>query len=150
MNLSVKIDGLDRLRSSSQNVRDSVERELKAALKSSGERVRGEAIKSILEGNKSGVLYRRGSVTHKASAAGEAPANDTGRLASSIISIQNESEALVIAGRGSVKYARFLEFGTERMAERPFMIPALEKSKKWIIERLNKAVRDGAIKASKK
>jgi HK97 gp10 family phage protein len=150
MNLSVQIEGLDRIGNATQAVRDSVAREIQVALKASGERVRGEAIKSILEGNKSGKIYRRGSVTHKASAPGEAPANDTGRLASSIISIQNKDESLVIAGRGQVKYAAFLEFGTERMAERPFMLPALEKSRNWIKERLNKAVRDGAVKAGKK
>lgn len=150
MQLDVKIEGTDKLNRATQEMREAVARELQIALRAGGERVRDEAISSITEGNKSGRIYKRGNVTHRASAAGEAPANDTGRLAGSIQAIQKDNEALVIAGRGAVKYARFLEFGTERMAERPFMVPALEKNRAWIIERLQKAVRNAAIKAVKK
>lgn len=149
MNLTVKIDGLDQLSRSSRMVRQSVEREMQIGLKLSSEKVRESAIESILSGNKSGRTYVRGSVTHRASAKGEAPANDTGRLASSIITIQNSLEALVIAGRGMVRYASFLEFGTTKMGERPFMMPALEKNRTWIIDRLKRAVRIGIERGAK-
>ncbi len=150
MELTVKVEGLDKIDKASRAVQESIANQLKIALKASGEKVRGEAIQSILAGNKSGKVYKRGNKEHRASAPGESPANDTGRLAGSIISIQNNNEALVIAGRGSVKYASMLEFGTEKMEERPFMNPALEKNRNWIIERLNKAVRDGVVKVLKK
>jgi hypothetical protein len=42
-----------------------------------------------------------------------------------------------------------LEFGTRNMAARPFMFPALEKSKDWIRERLQQAVRRAAAKSVK-
>lgn len=146
MEIAVKIEGLDKLSANLTQVRASIEKELTGAIRSAAEKVRGEAIQSILEGSKSGRVYKRGNVTHRASAPGEAPASDTGRLASSIQVIQTGLESLVIAGRGQVKYARFLEFGTSKMAERPFMIPALEKSRAWITTRLQKAVKDGVKK----
>lgn len=149
MNLTVKIDGLEALSRASRMVRQSVDREMQIGLKLSSEKVRESAIESILSGNKSGRTYVRGSVTHRASAKGEAPANDTGRLAGSIITIQNSLEALVIAGRGMVRYASFLEFGTAKMGERPFMMPALEKNRTWIIDRLKRAVRIGIERGAK-
>ena len=46
-------------------------------------------------------------------------------------------------------YGRPLEFGTRKMAARPFLFPAFERSKAWIRERLTKAVIDGVLKATK-
>jgi HK97 gp10 family phage protein len=150
MNLEVKIEGLDNIHKATQAMRDLAAKEVRLALAASGERVRGEAIKSILEGGKSGRVYKRGNIIHKASAQGEAPANDTGRLAGSISTYPNGTEQTVVAGRGLAKYARLLEFGTSKMGERPFLQPALEKSKAWIIKRLNDAVVRAAMKSVKK
>jgi len=150
MQLTVKIEGLDQIGNATKEVRAIVAKEIQGALKVSGERVRGEALKSILQGGKTGRIYNRGNVAHTASAPGEAPANDTGRLASSIVSIQDKDQVLIIAGTGSVKYATMLEFGTTNIKPRPFMLPALEKSRQWIIDRLNRAVVDGAAKSVKR
>lgn len=149
MNIKVQVDGLDRVAGASRKVRESVARELLGALKLSGERVRGEAIKSILAGGKTGTVYKRGNVLHQASAPGEAPAQDTGRLASSITTSVDGTSVIVTAGNGTVKYARMLEFGTSRIAARPFMMPAYRRSKAWIKERLNRAVSDGIRNGSK-
>lgn len=149
MNLTVKVEGLDRLNKMTAAVQSEIKKELTIALKASGEKVRGEAIQSILAGNKSGKKYKRGAKIHTASAAGEAPANDSGRLAGSIHTIVSGDEALIIAGRGQVRYAKMLEYGTSKMAERPFMYPAVEKSKNWIIKRLNDAVIRAARKVKK-
>ena len=112
---------------------------LKRAVGSSAMVVRGEAVSSILSGNKSGRAYRRGGKTHIASAAGQAPANDSGTLASSIsIDVDVERNAVVgkitaYADDGSGgNYGKHLEFGTQKMAARPFMQPALRKSKRKI------------------
>lgn len=63
---------------------------------------------------------------HFASAPGEPPASDTGRLLSSIhhkILVENT----VFARIGSdVQYAIYLELGTRHMAPRPFLRPALD------------------------
>ncbi|WP_337187593.1 HK97-gp10 family putative phage morphogenesis protein [Phenylobacterium sp.] len=148
MEFSVKIEGLEKLDMAARHVQQNVQAELKKALYVSAQKVDAEAKKSIVSGQKSGRIYRRRSVLHQASAPGQAPASDTGRLVNSITSGLNPGklESFVVAGRGLVKYARMLEHGTIKMAARPFMFPALEKSKAWIAERLQRAVRAAIAK----
>jgi HK97 gp10 family phage protein len=47
----------------------------------------------------------------------------------------------VKSGTGVVDYAKHLEYGTDKMEARPFMKPALEKSRKYINERMEKAIK---------
>lgn len=106
--------------------------------------VRNTAVESILRGNKSGVtrtLYnpRR---THTASAQGEAPANDTGFLASQITTNVKTRGNGVVVGQiiSSAPYSKALEFGTTNMMPRPYMQPALEKNKRKIRRLFKKGV----------
>lgn len=66
-----------------------------------------------------GRVYQRGSVTHQASAPGDVPAIDTGRLIGSI-NIARIGPMRVRVGT-NVKYAYSLEFGTRRVAARPWV-----------------------------
>jgi hypothetical protein len=68
-----------------------------------------------------GQTYTRGSVSHTASAPGEFPAIDTGTLMNDIH--VEPRGALSRAIVTSVDYAPHLEFGTSKMAARPFMGP---------------------------
>lgn len=71
---------------------------------------------------------RRGGrrVPHQASAPGQPPATDTGRLLASIHHILEGEGQHTVAHVGSdVNYALFLELGTRYMAARPFLRPAL-------------------------
>lgn len=144
MEFSVKIEGLDRIERSTDAIKARAKNEIEKALYASAKRVEGDAKRSILSGEKTGRIYRRGSIVHRASAPGEAPASDTGRLVNSINSYLNRAagglEAFIVAGRGTVRYARMLEFGTIKMAARPFMFPALEKNKAWISDRIQQAM----------
>lgn len=152
MEFSVQVEGLDKIAKATREVQENIERELNIALFASAKHVEGQAKRSILSGEKSGRVYKRRSVTHKASAPGEAPASDTGRLVNSINSYldKNQKSSFVTAGRGTVRYAALLEFGTRLMAARPFMFPALESSRDWIRERLAAAVRKAAAKSVRK
>jgi HK97 gp10 family phage protein len=143
MNFEVRIEGLDKLATGSKKVQEAILSELNIALFASAKHVEAEAKKSILSGDKTGRVYKRRTVIHQASAPGEAPASDTGRLVNSLNSELNTSalEATVTAGKGAVKYATMLELGTRYIAARPFMFPALEKSKAWIVDRIAAAVR---------
>jgi HK97 gp10 family phage protein len=144
MDFSVKIEGLDKITGASAEIRQAVADEINKAVFASAQQIRTEAIKSIQNGQKTGRLYKRRTVSHRASAPGEAPASDTGRLVNSITAFNNGGgEAMTIAGRGTVIYAAMLEFGTSKMGARPFMLPALEKSKAWITARLQDALRRG-------
>jgi HK97 gp10 family phage protein len=79
------------------------------------------------------------------SSPGEAPAVDTGRLRASITHrVEMDSgEAVAYVGT-NVKYAPYLEFGTSRMAARPFMVPAIERNREWIKDKLKSVVKDPA------
>lgn len=116
-------------------IRSAAERGLVAAT----EEVRTEAISLILDTPKTGRIYRRRGVYHQASAPGEPPASDTGRL---VKSIRTEFDFDRLVGRviASTKYAALLETGTSRMAARPFMRPALANKRDAITARLNEAV----------
>jgi HK97 gp10 family phage protein len=100
--------------------------------------IQREAVVSILSGDKSGVVTKHGSVVHQASAPGEAPASDTGYLAShiQITMDKGKSEVCVIA---KADYAPALEFGTLHMAARPFLSPAYHKYRPSALEELKHA-----------
>jgi hypothetical protein len=66
---------------------------------------------------KTGLVYTRGNITHQSSAPKEAPATDTGALASSIFYKQTSRMNATIGSR--LDYAYYLEFGTLRIKPRP-------------------------------
>lgn len=99
--------------------------------------VEGE-MKTSMSGTKSGLVYTRGGRSHQASAPGEAPAIDIGNLVNSIFSEKSgPGEALVGA---HAEYGVYLEFGTSRMAPRPFLRPALEKAREFFMSGIEKLV----------
>lgn len=151
MNLDVKIEGVDRLARSSKAMQASIVKELDIGLFASAKKIEGDAKKSILSGQKSGRIYHRRTVSHRASAPGEAPASDTGRLVNSINGelVKGALEAIVRAGSGIVRYARMLEFGAIRMAARPFFTPAVEQNRRWITERIKEAVKRGIARGTR-
>ena len=92
--------------------------------------VRNTAVISINQGAKSGVIYEKYNPrrTHRASAAGEPPATDTGYLVSNIFT-NIDTDRLGASVERRAAYSSFLEFGTSKMAARPFLQPALEENK---------------------
>ena len=88
--------------------------------------VANDAKRAVARGHKTGRIYRRGGVSHQASAPGEPPATDTGALVNSIA-----GDAVISGGvvqgiiRAAVHYAAWLELGTRRMVARPFLAPAV-------------------------
>lgn len=95
------------------------------------QRIEQGAKESLLEG-KSGVKYKR--LPNRSSAPGEAPAHQFGPLMKGI------NSKMVSALRGSASstapYAGYLEGGTRKMAARPHMQPALDKTVPEFISRL--------------
>jgi HK97 gp10 family phage protein len=98
-----------------------------------GNLVRNTAVQSIQQGAKSGVVYEKYNPrrTHRASAAGQPPATDTGFLVNNIF-LKIDSDGLGASVESRADYSAFLEFGTSKMAARPFMQPALESNKSKI------------------
>lgn len=84
------------------------------------QKIRGDAHKSITTGSVSGK-------NHVPSAPGEPPNNDTGGLANGLIDETFPAE-LRAEVRAETEYSAPLEYGTSKMAERPFMRPARDKN----------------------
>ena len=77
----------------------------------------------VLSGPKTGRVYG----SHQASAPGQPPASDTGRLVSSIRWEFTGSRLAIRLIAGTV-YASYLEFGTSIMAPRPFLRRAIRET----------------------
>lgn len=86
------------------------------------------AVTSIQKGGRSGRIYKRGSVLHQSSAPSEAPKSDTGNLVSNITF---EKNSMTVGSRKDAPYGFWLEFGTSKMAARPWLQPAFDKAVSW-------------------
>jgi HK97 gp10 family phage protein len=102
-----------------------------AALFVGGQMVETEAELSITRGSVSG----KG---HVPSAPGDPPNRDTGLLDNSIETVQ--VAPLKVEVTSNAPYSRALEFGTSKMAERPFMRPALQKKREEVQNLIRSAV----------
>jgi hypothetical protein len=100
-----------------------------------------EARLSITSRPKSGRVYKRPSGTHQASAPGEPPANDTGKLAASIVARSTGREGAEVVADGEL--AHTMEFGTTggKVAPRPFMVPAAQNSRDAVRDAVADAIR---------
>src|SRR4051794_16695947 len=107
---------------------DAVPGKTERAVRATAMRVEGTAKERIQRPPKTGRLYRTYNKRklHRASAPGESPATDSGTLASRVFhDVQAGGfEASVFS---DVNYAGMLEFGTRRMAPRPYLAPALRE-----------------------
>ena len=114
------------------------------AINATGLELRSNIVRAYQRGPASGRVYQKYSPsrTHQASAPGEAPATDTGRLASSV---EFKREGRMSASVGSqLAYAAMLEFGTQRIEPRPAWIPAVEAMRDKFRERLERALERAA------
>lgn len=88
--------------------------------------------KKTLTGQRSGRIYRVAGTKqrYQASAPGEPPAVRTGMLRNSIkYTVHGVSLSVKgVVGTG-VRYAEWLEFGTSKMAPRPFLGPTFERER---------------------
>lgn len=114
-------------------------REVGAALFAGGERIQVEAQIGISAGSVSGAK-------HVPSAPGEYPNQDTGHLAGNIET--NQVAPLVVEVSSNAEYSSPLEFGTSKMAARPFMSTARDAKRKEVEQLVRRAV-NRVVKRSK-
>ena len=163
MKTTVKLEGLDELQDKLRLLGIEAKREVDKAVQATGLEIRGDIVKRIQQGPKTGAVYdsvfarvngrvvpigpRTGnnlSPTHQASAPGEAPATDTGNLASRI-DFKREGPMSATVG-SNVVYAAHLEFGAPRakIEPRPSWVPAIEAARPKYIARLEAALERAA------
>ncbi len=98
--------------------------------------VQGDAQASFGSGP-AGITYKRGNISHTASAPPGPPAVDTGALRDSIVTEHiKQGEWHVQDG---VEYGAFLEYGTPHMAARPWLYPAVFRAAQLFNKMFGKA-----------
>lgn len=124
---------------------EALEKSTKIALKKSVLLVHATAIKSI-RSRTSGTIGTRYKPkrTVVVSKPGDTPNFDQGGLVKSIM-FEFEGNSGFIGS--NLKYAAWLEFGTEHMEPRPWLAPALEKASDQIAKFMQDAINDGFQKA---
>lgn len=137
--IRASLTGSKELKAALKRIGSNADKEIKAAVRITAQAVRVHAQRSIARGTKSGTVYDKTQPrrSHRASAPGEAPATDTGRLIGSIRANVTGTSASVIV---NTVYAAALEFGTSTIEARPFLIPALERERPAWDRRLNQVV----------
>ena len=143
--MTVKIEGLDDLNAVLAKLPAEFDREATALVNRTAQNIRNTAVKSIQKQSPGGVTYEKYNPrrSHVASAKGQPPNTDTGRLAGSIRAVESGTPTAYVDALAD--YAPWLEFGTRNMAARPFMTPAVEaereKFRKGVNELTKKAAR---------
>jgi len=117
-----------------------VVKEIEKGLFAGGQVIEAYAKRLITEGSVSG----KG---HVASKPGAPPNYDTGVLTSNIET--TKAGVLTVHVSSKAPYAGYLEFGTSRMAERPYMLPARNAKEKEVAELVIEAV-NFAVRKSKR
>lgn len=119
--------------------------EVSKAVRRGALRIENRAVEGIIDPPKTGRIYsskHRKGFKHQASAPGEFPAADSGRLHQSITSVMTLDGPDVYRSEtgANTPYATFLELGTSRMAPRPFMQPAFDENKAIVEDDIRKAI----------
>jgi hypothetical protein len=139
--MTVTLQGGDQLLSALRKISKDAEAEIALAVEATAIELRGEIVKGYQKGPASGVTREKYNPrrTHTASAPGEAPATDTGRLASGTqYSMTGKATAEV---SNAVKYGPYLEFGTQAIAPRPLWIPKTVEAQPKLVKRLEAALK---------
>ncbi len=151
--VSIKVEGLDDLERKLRRYGREAEKVLDDSLEHAAIETRDRASRSIMKGPKTGAVYTdvfatiNGKVVpvksradvpnlgavHQASAPGQAPATDTGRLANSIAWAPVQGGYAVGTGED---YGRWLELGTSRILPRPWLQPAAQEAADNLPERI--------------
>ncbi len=111
------------------------------------EETKNEIFRLISNTPKTGRVYvKPGGRLHQASAPGEPFANDTFHAISNI-ETRYSTDGLEGFIDANFEYAMMLEFGTGKMAARPFLRPGIENSREYVIQeiqdQIDKALEQG-------
>lgn len=122
------VKNVDRLRTRLAKYNEDVRKGISRAISKGAIDIQRTAVASIHRGNPTGRTYKRGNVVHRASAPGEPPATDKNNLVKNILTaVEDHDDGNTIAYvyvTDRAPYGKWLEYGTTRIAPRPFLHPA--------------------------
>lgn len=141
MSVTLKLEGTEALARALRKLDADARKEVKKAVDATGLSLRGTIVKKYQRGPATGEIYEKYNPrrTHQASAPGEAPATDTGRLANSVVT--EDTGPLTIEVGTDVEYGPYLEFGTRTIAPRPNWVPSVQEETPKYIRRVEAAIK---------
>ena len=141
MTVTIRLEGSDQLQRQLRRLSDDLREEAGRTVLATAIEMRADIVTSIQRGPASGRTYKKSNPTrtHTASAPGQPPMSDTGRLANSI-TFDRVGDLTATVG-SNLNYAPWLEYGTSRMAARPFFRPAVERMRPIYIGKLEDIIR---------
>jgi HK97 gp10 family phage protein len=144
MTVTIRLEGSEQLQRELRRLSDDLREEAGRTVLATAIEMRADIVTSIQRGPASGVTYKKSNPTrtHTASAPGQPPMSDTGRLANSI-TFDRLGDLTATVG-SALNYAPWLEYGTSRMAARPFFRPAVERMRPIYIGKLEDIIRRAA------
>lgn len=145
MTIRIEIEGLEELKKRFTNLEVEFAEAAMDAVEETAFMIRTEVIREISEPGTGRVYEKsRPKRTHVASAPGQPPATDTGRLIASIYPIERELAGTRFAATvGSrLAYAAMLEVGTRRMAARPVWMPVSQREGAKLGQRLEQNLKE--------
>lgn len=144
MSVTLRLEGTEALNRALRKLDAGARKEVKKAVDATGLSLRGAVVKKYQRGPATGEIYEKYNPrrTHQASAPGEAPATDTGRLANSV-TIEDTGPIEIEVGT-EVEYGPYLEFGTRTIAPRPNWVPSVQEEEPKYVRRVEAAIRRAA------
>jgi HK97 gp10 family phage protein len=129
----IKIEGSKQLEQNLRKLSNKYGEKAAKGLVVAGNAVRADAIKSIQQQSAGKVVTRTTAAgneyKHTVSKPGDAPNTDTGRLVQSV-QVEVKDDSVYVGSQ--LEYAKHLELGTSNMDARPWLYPALLRSKELI------------------
>lgn len=136
--MPIKLRGKDKLMARLNKLPKAAEKEIGNELERGVGVMYSKAVREIQRNSGNGKTYVRGGRTHTSSAPNEFPNTDTGQLISSLM---YKRKGLKAWFGSALDYARYLEFGTSTMAQRPWLRPTFKDKRREIEKRINDAIK---------
>ena len=153
MSVTIRLEGSEQLQRELRRLSGDLRQAVADTVEAVAIELRADIVESVDRGPASGRTYthyfyttkngklaqgRKRAKPHTASAPGQPPMSDTGRLANSI-TLDRVGDLTASVG-SALNYALWLEYGTSRMAARPFFRPAVERMRPKYIGKLEELI----------
>jgi hypothetical protein len=146
--ITISVQNIEGVNRALRQYGDKAAGEISKAINATAIQIMNDVKRAIQGPPKTGTVYTRGNITHRASAPGEAPATDTGALVSSIAYRMERPLSAMVSSR--LAYSTYLEFGTRgtngapRIRPRPSWVPAVQKNTPLMAKLVEAAIRRAA------